>query len=127
LFLAGGYAATTMASIADQAGVSVETVYKAFGNKPGLLRAIAEHALAGPGAVPTVRLSDQMAAAEHDPHVIIRSWAGFAAEVTPRFAPVVLLIRAAAGSSPEMADLLAQLDAERLDRMAHQARYLHDR
>ena len=42
LFLAQGYAATTMASIAAEAGVSVETIYKAFGNKPGVLRALFE-------------------------------------------------------------------------------------
>src|SRR5437899_3321739 len=117
LFLDDGYAATTMASIAEQAGVSVETVYKSFGNKAGLLGAIAERALAGPGTVPTVQLSDDMAAKEHDPYLIIRNWARFASEVTPRLSPVVLLMRSAAGGSPEMADLLARLDAERLSRM----------
>jgi AcrR family transcriptional regulator len=127
LFLADGYAATTIASIATAAGVSVETVYKAFANKPGLLRAVAEAALAGPDGIPTTQRSDEMGAREANPYAIVRNWAAFAAEVTPRLAPVVLLIRSAAGSSPEMADLLAQLDADRLERMAHQARLLHDR
>jgi AcrR family transcriptional regulator len=127
LFLADGYAATTIAAIAAAAGVSVEAVYKAFGNKSGLLRAIAEAALAGPGAVPTMQRSDEMGSHETDPYSLVRNWAEFAAEVTPRLAPVILLIRSAAGTSAEMADLLAQLDADRLHRMAHQARLLNDR
>ena len=40
LFLRDGFAATTIAAIAAQAQVSVETIYKAFGGKPGLVRAI---------------------------------------------------------------------------------------
>jgi AcrR family transcriptional regulator len=127
LFLADGYAATTIASIAAAADVSVEAVYKAFGNKSGLLRAVAEAALAGPGAVPTTQRSDEMGAREANPHSIVRNWAEFASQVAPRLAPVILLIRSAAGSSAEMADLLAQLDGDRLARMAHQAHFLHDR
>lgn len=127
LFLADGYATTKISAIAGRAGVSVETVYKAFGNKPGLVQAIADAALAGPDPVPTTRRSDAMGAHEANPYTIIKRWAGFACEVVPRLGPVVLLVRAAAVSSPEMADLLARLDSERLDRMDHQARLLHDR
>ncbi|MEV4317069.1 helix-turn-helix domain-containing protein [Actinocrispum sp. NPDC049592] len=122
LFLAQGYAATKISAIAERAGVSVETVYKAFGNKPGLVQAIADAALAAP-----TQRSDAMSAQETDPHTVVRRWAGFACEVLPRLAPVVLLIRAAAASSPEMAGLLARLDADRRERMDHQARLLHDR
>jgi AcrR family transcriptional regulator len=128
LFLRNGYAATTVAAIAAEAGVSVETVYKAFGNKPGLVRALADAAMAGPGAVPTMRRSDEMSSREVDPNALVRKWAAFTVEVTPRLAPVVLLIRAAAtGGSAEMTDLLARLDAERLDRMTHQAEFLRRR
>ena len=42
LFLEEGYAATTITSIAGDAGVSVETIYKAFGGKPGLVKEIPE-------------------------------------------------------------------------------------
>ena len=127
LFLADGYAATKISTIARQAGVSVETVYKAFGNKSGLVAAIADAAMAGPDVLPTMQRSDEMGSRETDPYTIVKRWAEFASEVTPRLAPVILLIRAAAASSPEMANLLARLDAERHDRMAHQARLLHAR
>ena len=51
-FLTEGFAATTIAVIASDVGVSVDTIYKAFGGKPGLVRAICAHALAGEGSVP---------------------------------------------------------------------------
>src|SRR5690242_7034611 len=102
MFKAAGYGMTTMGSIANAAGVSVETVYKAFGNKAGLLRAIAEDALAGPGAIPTMQLSDEAAAQASDPDALIERWAQFYSEVTPRLAPVVLLIRAATVGSPDV-------------------------
>ena len=38
-FSATGWAGTTLADIAEAAGVSVETIYKGFGSKKGLLRA----------------------------------------------------------------------------------------
>src|SRR5919206_2749087 len=46
-FLERGYAATTVVSVAQEAGVSVETVYKAFGGKAELVGAIYERRLIG--------------------------------------------------------------------------------
>src|SRR4029077_13597456 len=51
LFVREGFAGTTIARIAENAGVSEEMVYKAFGNKVGLVRAIRDKALAGEGPV----------------------------------------------------------------------------
>ena len=42
LFLAQGYATTTIEAIAERAGVAVSTVYSIFGSKRGILRAIRE-------------------------------------------------------------------------------------
>lgn len=124
LFLADGYTATTVASVARTARVSVETVYKTFGNKSGLLRAVVEAALAGPGPTSTTERSDAMRATETDPYAIVRGWAAFATELIPRMAPVMLVIRSAAATSSDIADLLARLDQDRLDRMAEQAAFL---
>src|SRR5688500_6896750 len=44
LFLARGWAATTVRDVAREAGVSVPTVYAAYGNKAGLTRALADSA-----------------------------------------------------------------------------------
>src|SRR5450755_3477292 len=96
LFLTRGYAATTIAEIADTADVSVEMIYKAFGGKPGLVRAIWEHGLAGVGPVPAEQRSDEMRALETDPRKIIQNWGILTSEVAPRVAPILLLIRTAA-------------------------------
>jgi AcrR family transcriptional regulator len=126
-FLAHGYAATTMASIAGAAGMSVDTVHKAFGGKAGLVRAIYERSLAGEGPVAAPRRSDDMQAAEHDPHTIVRHWGTLSTEVAPLVAPVHLLIRDAAAADHEMAALLRDSDRQRRERMRHNAQTLDDR
>lgn len=124
LFLANGYAATTITTIATAAGVSVETVYKAFGNKPGLVRAIHDRALAGEGPVPAYRRSDEMSAHETDPREIVRNWAILATEVTPRVAPILLLVRSGAANASELSVLWEELEDQRLKRMTDNARRL---
>ena len=42
LLVQHGYAATTMASVAKAAGASLETLYKWYGDKPGLFRAMVQ-------------------------------------------------------------------------------------
>jgi AcrR family transcriptional regulator len=126
-FLASGYAATTMASIADEAGLSVDTVHKAFGGKAGLVRAIYERSLAGEGPIAAPQRSDDMQAAEHDPRAIVAHWGTLTTEVAPLVAPIHLLIRDAATTDPEMAALLRDSDSHRRERMRHNARTLADR
>src|SRR4051812_26053926 len=46
-FSATGWAGTTLAAIAEEAGVSVETIYNGFGSKKGLLRAAMDAAVVG--------------------------------------------------------------------------------
>src|SRR5215467_1973902 len=80
LFLADGYADTTVAAIATAARVSVETIYKSFGGKPGLVRAIMEKSLAGEGPVSAEQRSDQIRDTEPDPRRILSAWGAFSAE-----------------------------------------------
>ena len=47
LFLARGYAATSLADIAKEAAVARPTVFSAFGSKAALLREVVDQALAG--------------------------------------------------------------------------------
>ena len=62
LFRETGWTGTTLAAIAERAGVSVETVYKSFGVKAGLVRALYERGLAGRGPRPAPDRSDAMSA-----------------------------------------------------------------
>lgn len=122
-----GYAGATLAAIAAEAGVSVETVYKAFGGKAGLVRALYERGLAGAGTVPAYERSDSMRERESDPVAVMREWGLLTAEVASLVTPIRLLMRSAAVSDQEMARLLEDIENERLQRMRHHARYLKDR
>jgi AcrR family transcriptional regulator len=125
-FLANGYAATTVASISTAAGVSVETIYKSYGGKAGLVRALRDAALRGRGPVPAEQRSDKQAAQASDPREIINGWGRLTSEVMPRVAPILLLVRAAAGADDEMAVVRRETEDGRLERMEHNARYLVD-
>jgi AcrR family transcriptional regulator len=127
LLLDWGYAGTTIGAIADAAGVSPETIYKTFGGKAGLVRAIWIKSLEGAGPVPAEERSDALRATERDARSLIRAWGGFVTEVASRAAPVVLLIRAAAASDVRMAELVNEVDEQRLRRMEANARTLFER
>jgi AcrR family transcriptional regulator len=128
LFLERGFAATTMPAIASTAGVSVQTVYKAFGNKPRLAKAVFDVAMAGDDEpVPMLqRASLGRVREEPDPHTKIRLYGDFLAEVAPRHVPVQLVIRDAATTDAEARAVWAELQAERLKGMTLFARALHD-
>jgi AcrR family transcriptional regulator len=127
LFLDHGYAATTMPAIAAAAGVSVQSVYKAFGNKAALLKSVFDVAIAGddqpvsmPQRAALGRIRD-----EPDPRRKLRLYGEFVAEVSPRHVPIQLLARAAAATDPEAAGVWEQLQSERLAGMGLFAGALH--
>jgi AcrR family transcriptional regulator len=124
MFLADGYAGTTVAAIAAAAHVSVETIYKGFGGKPGLVRAIIEKGLAGEGPIPAEQRSDHIRDTEPDPRKILAAWGVFMAEIGPRVFPIFRLARDAAAGDPEVAATLEQISAARLARMTVNARGL---
>ncbi len=124
MFFADGYAATTTAAIAAEAGVSVETIYKAFGGKAGLVRAIRDRRLAGKGPVHAEVRSNRARRAAGGARALVAEWGRLTVEVAPLVAPVLLLVRDAAAVDPEMDELRAELDADRWRRMAANARTL---
>ena len=121
-FTEDGYAGATVSSIAAVAEVSVDTIYKTFGGKPGLVRAIYERALQGTGPVPAEQRSDRLQAEETDPRRIISGWGRFVTELAPRAARIHRIIRDAAAADPELTALLRQIDDDRLVRMTANAR-----
>jgi len=125
-FLDAGYGATTVAAVATDAGVSADMIYKSFGGKAGLVRAIRARALQGEGAEPAETRSDRLHERALSGRKIIEGWGTLTAEVAPRVAPILLLVRAAALSDPEGATLLAEMDDDRLRRMTSNARRLRD-
>jgi len=126
MFLRDGYSATTVQAIAAAAGVSADTIYKSFGGKPGLIRAIRDRALEGEGPIPAERRSDEIQKLETNPRRIISAWGAFVAELAPRASPILLLIRDVAAGDAEVRALRDELDADRLRRMTDNARRLRD-
>jgi AcrR family transcriptional regulator len=125
-FLRDGYVATTIAAVAADADVSADTIYKSFGSKPGLVRAIRARALGGDGPVPAEQRSDAVYERATNGREIVEAWGALTTEVMPRIAPVLLLVRAAAATDPDGQTLLEELDADRLRRMTQNARRLRD-
>ncbi len=127
LFLERGYAGTSIASIAQEAGLSVQTIYKVFGSKSGLVKAIYFRGLLGKGDVPAYERSDAMREREVDPRAIMRQWGALTTEVASVVSPIRLLMRSAALADPEMEELLRETDEDRLERTRHHARFLEKR
>ncbi len=103
--------------------MSAATIYKSYGGKAGLVRALCQQALAGSGPAPA---GDRAIALRSlsDPVQVIEGWARLAAEVAARMAPLLLVLRDAARVDPEAGALADELDQSRLARMAENARYL---
>ncbi|MDQ1725815.1 MAG: hypothetical protein QOG52_2843, partial [Frankiaceae bacterium] len=75
------------------------------------------------GPVPAEQRSDALSTS--DARALVREWGQLTAEVAPRVAPMLLLVRAAAAHDPEMIALATELDASRRVRMTANARRLH--
>ncbi len=124
LFVAGGYAATTIQAIAERAGVAVQTVYAVFGTKRELLRQLIEATITGDDdPVPiTERAEAQVIAAEPDPRRRARLDAAFSRSITERVAPIVRVAGEAAASDPELAAMMEAVKAARRKEMIASAR-----
>jgi AcrR family transcriptional regulator len=127
-FLADGYASTTIVAIADEAGVSVDTIYKTVGRKPRLAKAVFDDGIAGHGRLPTQVRATDISMHETDPRRRLREFGDFVTEVTPRVAPLMLLVKAALDSQgdPELATVWNEMNDERLASMTIHAQRLSD-
>jgi hypothetical protein len=103
-------------------------VYKAFGNKAGLLKALFDIAVVGDDQPVPLMERDVIKRnqAEPDARKKLRMYADFYVERAVRAMPYQLLARDAAMSDPAAAGVWAQMVQERLTGMSHFARHLHD-
>ena len=113
LLFRDGYHRMTVRSVAEQAGVSPEPVYKTFGGKPGLMKALWDVTLAGDDEPVPIRDRPQIRAVQSaaEPGEKLRRWAGFVAGANQRLAPLYGLL---AQAGPEVAQMLATTQQERL-------------
>jgi AcrR family transcriptional regulator len=131
LFLDRGYAGTTMAAIAAEAGVVVETVYRAFDGKAALLRAVVEAALAG-GIERAQRPVEERPAiaamiAEPDPVRQVELYAATQPGIHRRAGPLLRALRDARGLDPELARIWDEMEAWRREGQGRFAQMLASR
>jgi AcrR family transcriptional regulator len=114
LFERQGYAATTMAAIAVEAGVALKTVYVAFETKSGVLRALWNLLLRGDeGETPVADRSWYREVVEEpEPERQLRLNARNSRAVKTRIAGVLKVIRNAAPVDPEIEALWERIQTE---------------
>lgn len=118
LFQERGYEGTSIAAIAEEAGISPETVYAGFGTKRALLGELVERAVRGDDPKPVPEQAGPRAlAAATDQREQLRLFAADIARRLERAGPLVAAV-AGARSEPELADLLARLHETRRRNLA---------
>jgi len=103
LFTTSGWAGTTVAAVAAEAGVSAETVYGGFGSKKGLLRAAMDVGVVGDAEpVPFVERDEFRRLGRGSVATRLRAGVAVQAEVHERSAGVWRAIMEAATADPEI-------------------------
>jgi AcrR family transcriptional regulator len=129
LFERQGYAATTMAAIAAEAGVALKTVYVAFETKSGLLRALWHLLLRGDEEDAPVgdRRWYQEVLEEPDPDRLLALTARNSRAVKERAGALMGVIRSAASTDADIAELWARIQSDFHDNQRGIVKALHAR
>ncbi len=117
LFRAHGYTAVSMPSIAREAGVAVETIYRGFGSKAGLFKAVIDAVVAGGPARADVPVQDRPAIRavieEPDPRRQVELYAATQPGIHRRSGPLMRALSDAAASDPTLRVLWDEIEASR--------------
>ena len=116
LLLDRGYAGTTIADVAARATVSAETVYKRFGGKAGLAKAVYDVRLAGDDEPVPIAERPAMRAlvTTSDPARVVKLYAAVARELAERSGPLTAVLFEARGADADLASFARTVEAERL-------------
>ena len=115
LFVARGYASTTIDAIAAAAGVGRKTVFTSVGGKAALLKLAFDRALAGDDEPVAIADRTEMQRMMHDddPAALLAAWIAMNAAIAGRVAALHHVLVVAADADPEAAALLATLEGQR--------------
>lgn len=116
LFVERGFGRTTIAEIADRAGVSVETIHKSVGTKAQLLHLAWDITIGGDDRDIVFHERDEIQALRSEPDLGRRflAHARFYTTVAQRIAPFQMMVQAAAGADPSAAEMLEEMSRQRL-------------
>lgn len=115
LFIDRGYAATTMKAIAERAGMAVQTLYFTFANKRAILLELLDTEIAGDAEPIATMDRPWFAEAVAAPPVEqIRLQVAAAARIHARVAAMLEVVRSAAATDPELAEIWQTNLAQRL-------------
>jgi AcrR family transcriptional regulator len=129
LFESSGWSATTMAAIAEEAGVSLKTVYLAFETKSGVLRALWNLRLRGDDDEAPVgeRAWYREVLEEPDPERQLRLTAQNSRMVKERIGPLLGVIRSAAPVDADSAALWNRIQSDFYENQRGIVETLHKR
>jgi len=129
LFLAKGYARTSVREIAEAADVAPDTVYAVFGAKARVLTALIDQRLAPAPGVDNVfdRAEAQAVRAESDQRRQLHLFARDIAAISTRVRPVFEILRTASAVEPAMAEIYSEMDRYRLKNMRQVAGWIVER
>lgn len=116
LFVERGYSGATLEAMARDAGVAPETVFSVFGNKRTILASLVGMAVAGDDQpTPLLKRPGPRAVLEEsEPARKLELFAQDMAGILERVSPLFEVMRMAAKTEPEIADLLQGLLEDRL-------------
>lgn len=119
LFFKRGYAGTTIEEIANEAGVSKESVYGIFGTKRSILAFLLDVAVGGKELpLPVIQQpAPQAIMQDRDQRRQIDRIAQVCGEILSRAAPVYEIMRTAATTEPEIQKRVRHVHKERLENM----------
>jgi AcrR family transcriptional regulator len=129
LFIADGYPATSVEAVAAAAEVAPATVYRLFGSKRELLRAIIDVASGGDDEPIPFHERPEVVALRREPDPVryVAGFARLAHEVAQRLDPIYELVEAAVAVDPDSAELLAMMREQRFVGQSRIAGDLADR
>jgi AcrR family transcriptional regulator len=124
LFVERGYGRTTMTDVAEAAGVSVESVYASFRNKPTLLHRVWDITIGGDDEEVPFHERPEVMAIRNEPDLAKRfvMHAAFSTKTMVRIAPFMLALQGAAGTDAAAAEMLGEVGRQRLAGLSVMAR-----
>lgn len=120
LFAERGYAETTLEAIATEAGIAVPTLYAAFQSKRGLLSALLHRLVSGErGSAPLLETPGAQAViAEVNPRRVLALFVADVSRVQDRVMPLYEVMKNAARTEPDVAELLTRVQDYRYSNIA---------